>query len=126
MGWAQEFMQLSAARDGPTLTILGSAYYRVGRLKEAWDPFNRAESMGLGAAPGLVPRCGLYRVMILHRQGVREEARSRLDQVRRQFQERRPHYFWLGPLLREAEALIDPKPVGTATGRRAAHQDESP
>jgi WD40 repeat protein len=126
MGWAQEFMRLSAARDGPTLITLGSAYYRVGRLKEAWDMFDRAESMGLGAEPGFAPPCDLYRVMILHSQGHREEARSRLDQFRRQFQERRPHYFWSGPLLREAEALIDPKSVGAASVPRSAHPNGFP
>jgi tetratricopeptide (TPR) repeat protein len=110
--WAEEALRFSAAPDGPTLTNLGFAYYRVGRLAEAWDTFNRAEPMALDTYPGFAPVREVYRMMILHRQGHRAEARSRLDQFRRQFQEGLPHYFWSGPLLREAEALIDPKLVG--------------
>jgi WD40 repeat protein/tRNA A-37 threonylcarbamoyl transferase component Bud32 len=124
--WAKEALRFSAAPDGPTLTNLGFAYYRVGRLREAWDTFERAEPMALDNYPGFAPVREVYRIMILHRLGHRDEARSRLDQFRRQFQERRPEFFWAGLLLREAEALIDPKPVGTATVPRAAHQDESP
>jgi WD40 repeat protein/tRNA A-37 threonylcarbamoyl transferase component Bud32 len=115
--WAEEVSRLSAAPDGPTLmaqtlTELGFAYYRVGRLEEALDTLDRAEPMDLNGDPGLPPCRDLFRVMTLHRQGRRAAAHSRLDQFRRQFQEHRPHYFWSGPLLREAEELIDPKPVG--------------
>jgi WD40 repeat protein len=110
--WAEECLRLSPAPDGPTLNLLGFAYYRVGRLQEAWDTFDRAEPMALNNWPGQAPARDVFRVMILHHLGRRDEARSRLDQFRRQFQEHRPDYFWSGPLLREAEALIDPKPVG--------------
>jgi hypothetical protein len=109
---AEECSQLGAAPDGPTLHLLGFAYYRVGRLEEAWDTFDRSEPMAFTDMPGFPPERDILRAMILHRQGRRDEARSRLDQFRRQFQEGRPHYFWSGPLLREAEELIDPKSVG--------------
>ena len=124
--WAEERSRLGSAPDGLALTELGFAYYRVGRLQEALDTFNRAEPMNLDFSFGYAPARDIFRVMILHRLGHRDAARSRLDQFRRQFQEHRPHYFWSGPLLREAEALVEPKPVGTATGPRAARQNESP
>jgi hypothetical protein len=112
------------------LNILGFAYYRVGRFQDTLDMFDRAEPMALNNWPGFAPIRDIFRVMILHRQGHRDEARSRLDQFRRQFQERRKAFYahatWSGPLLREAETLIDPKPVGTVTGPRPAHQDEFP
>jgi WD40 repeat protein/tRNA A-37 threonylcarbamoyl transferase component Bud32 len=109
---AEECLRLRAAPDGQTLHLLGFAYYRAGRLEDAWDTFERAEPMPLNGSDGFAPVRDVFRVMILHHQGRRAEARSRLDQFRRQFQERRPHYFWAGSLLREAEALIDPKPAG--------------
>jgi WD40 repeat protein len=125
--WAEEGLRLSPTADAWTLTVLGAAYYRIGRFHDALDTFDRADraSVGLDLDPEMAGLRLGFRVMMLHRMGRRDEARSQLDQLRRQLREL-PWGLSKSPaLLREAEALIDPKPAGTTTEERPANQDET-
>ena len=109
--WAEEGSRLGPAPDGTSLTFLGAAYYRVGRFQDALDVLDRAESLPSFGLAREVPH--ILRAMTLHRLGRRDEARSQLGQLLRQFQERPWEFSWSRTLLREAQALIDPEPIGT-------------
>jgi tetratricopeptide (TPR) repeat protein len=125
--WAEEALNLGPAPAPSTMTILGAAYYRVGRFQDSRDTLDRADRLPSGPDPdpewaGI--RQG-FRVMMLHRTGSRDEARSQLDRLRRQLRDL-PWGLTTSPaLLREAEALIDAKPPGTEAGERQAHPGES-
>jgi WD40 repeat protein len=123
LGWAKESSQFGPAPAGWTLAILGAAYYRVGCFQDALDTFDRAEP--LIRDPTVIPICHLFRVMALHHLNRRDEARLQLSQLCQQFDESPWVFSNCRALLREAEALIDPEPVGTTAVARPAHQDES-
>jgi eukaryotic-like serine/threonine-protein kinase len=122
--WAEEGSRLDSGGGPVILTFLGAAYYRAGRLQDALDAFDRAESPDAGPSSFVQSR-GAFRAMTLHLLGRRDEASSQLGRLRRQFQESPWDFHESRTLLREAGALIDSQAAGTATGARPAHQDGS-
>jgi tetratricopeptide (TPR) repeat protein len=118
--WAEEGSRLGPP-TGWSLTFLGAALYRVGRFDDVLDAHDRAQPLPFSGAPReILP---IFRAMTLYRLGRRDEARSQLGRLLRQFQERPWEFSWSRPLLREAQALIDPEPVGATTAAQPAHQD---
>jgi hypothetical protein len=94
--WAELGSRLGPAPDDWTLIVLGAASYRAGRFQDAWDALNRAEPL-LSVVPGRSHAVHhVFRAMTLLQ------------------------------LLREAQALIDPKTAAMVTGERPAHPDKSP
>jgi WD40 repeat protein/tRNA A-37 threonylcarbamoyl transferase component Bud32 len=123
--WAEEGSQLGLAPDRWSLTILGAASYRVGRFSDALAALDRAEPPRFSGFIGEIAVYHLFRAMTLERLNRHDEARSQLDRLRQQFKAEPWELSRSRTLLREAEALIDPKPVGTTIEGRAAHPDES-
>jgi hypothetical protein len=121
MQWAEESSRLGSPPDGETLIVLGAASYRVGRFQDAQDALERAVGGTYFVAVSRV-----LKAMTLFQLGRHDDARVRLDELRQHFREAPWEYWAARSLLREAEELIDPKPAGTATAGRPAHQNESP
>jgi tetratricopeptide (TPR) repeat protein len=102
-----------------TLNTLGAALYRAGRFDEA---LRRLGESIRGQGGEGKPQDWVFLAMAHHRRGNREEARRWLDRFRDYRLSENPARFWeeveIRLLRREAEALIDPKAVGTATEAR--------
>jgi hypothetical protein len=131
LGWAEDASRRLPAPDGLTWTVLGVAYHRAGRYRDAREALDRAEplldAVGSWPPPALfVPIHHIFRAMTLHRLGRRDEARSQLGRLRRECQERPGEYFLSRVLLGEAEALIDPQAAGPPTAARPSRRDGSP
>ncbi len=124
--WAEEGSRLGSTSDGRMLTSLGAAFYRVGRFQDAQRAVNQAEPLKAANPSDYHKISPVLRAMISFRLGQHDDARSRLGQLRREFGEEPSGFSEARALLREAEALIDPKPIGMATGERPAHTDEAP
>jgi WD40 repeat protein/tRNA A-37 threonylcarbamoyl transferase component Bud32 len=124
--WVEEGSRLGSTSDGRIWAFMGAALYRLDRFQDAQQALDRADPL-LAAVPTDHNKVSpVLRAMTLFRLGRHDDARSRLGQLRREFREEPSKFEHVRTLLREAEALIDPKPAGTATGERPVHTDESP
>jgi WD40 repeat protein/tRNA A-37 threonylcarbamoyl transferase component Bud32 len=123
--WVEEGSRLGSASDSRIWTYMGAALYRVGRFQDAQQALDRAEPLAATEPTNYDKDLAILRAMTRFRLGRHDDARSRLGQIRREFREEPSEFRNARTLLREAEALIDPKPAGTATERRPAHPNES-
>jgi WD40 repeat protein/tRNA A-37 threonylcarbamoyl transferase component Bud32 len=120
--WAKEALRLGPAEDGWSLTILGAASYRVARFQDALAALVRAEPLYFRFS-GPREALDIYRTMTLYRLGRSDEARNQLTQLLKRFQESPWKFSRSRTLLREAQVLIAPEPVGATTVAQPAHQD---
>jgi tetratricopeptide (TPR) repeat protein len=115
-----------APENGTYSKTLGVVLYRVGRYEQALEALLRATALDTAQRGRPTPTEMAFLAMTHHRLGHAAEARAGLDALRARIKEpeaakdRDSQIF-----LREAEALIDPKPIGTTTEARPVNQDES-
>ena len=110
-----------APENGTYLKTLGVALYRVGRYEEALEALRRAIALDTAKRGGPTPTELAFLAMAHHRLGHAAEARAGLDVLRSRMRDpeatKDPESQ---AFLHEAEMLIDPKPVGSATEPRPA------
>ena len=103
--------------DGPCLTALGIARYRLGRYEEALQVLTRAEPLNTARPPGRPPGApgeahpsDLALLALTHHRLGRAEARPYLSRTREVMKDpRRANDEEAAALLREAEAVIEGK-----------------
>jgi hypothetical protein len=123
--WAEAAVRL-APENGTYSKTLGVALYRIGRHKEALEALARATALNTAKGGGPSPTELAFLAMAHHRLGHAAEARAGLAALRTRMRDpEAAKDVESRAFLHEAEALIDPKPIGTTTEARPANQDES-
>jgi WD40 repeat protein len=114
-----------APENGTYAKTLGVALYRIGRYEQALEALRRATALNTANGSRSTPAEVAFVAMAHHRLGHAVEARAGLDALRIRMRDPEAAKDQDSQIFHEAEALIDPKPIGTTTEARPAHQDES-
>jgi hypothetical protein len=102
-----------APQNGTYSKTLGVALYRVGRYEQALEALRRANALDTAQRGRPTPTEIAFLAMTHHRLGHAAEARAGLDALRARIKEPEAAKDRDSQiLLREAEALINPGPIG--------------